>query len=110
MDMTDYISDALKTAFLAGVGAVSIAAESAEKLGKEFVAQGQKTVAEGRVYNEELKHTIDELLQQNKKTEPGPTAEEMLVIMQTMSPQEQQRLKAKLDVQHAKDAAEKAQN
>lgn len=50
----------LRKVFLAGVGAVASTAENAKELIDDLVEKGELTVAQGRMLNEELKHTAKE--------------------------------------------------
>lgn len=58
--MLNNLSDDVKKIFLAGVGAVAITAEKSKDIIEELVKKGELTVEEGKVLNEELKHTIKE--------------------------------------------------
>lgn len=50
-------TEGLRKVFLAGVGAVASTAENAKELIDDLVEKGELTVAQGRMLNEELKHT-----------------------------------------------------
>ena len=52
------ISDGLRKIFLAGVGAVATTADAAKDLVDQLVKKGELTVEQGKVLNEELKHTV----------------------------------------------------
>ena len=54
-------TEGLRKVFLAGVGAVASTAENA----KELVEKGELTVAQGRMLNEELKHTAKEKVKEH---------------------------------------------
>lgn len=58
--MLNNISEDLKKIFLAGVGAVAITAEKSKDVIEELVKKGELTVEDGKVLNEELKHTMKE--------------------------------------------------
>ena len=53
-------TEGLRKVFLAGVGAVASTAENAKELIDDLVEKGELTVAQGRMLNEELKHTAKE--------------------------------------------------
>lgn len=67
--MSDSIGEELKKLVLAGIGAAAVTAEKASDLVEELVKKGELTVEQGKVLNEELKHTI-------KKTVREKCAEE----------------------------------
>lgn len=60
--MLNNLSDDLKKIFLAGVGAVAVSAEKSKDVIDELVKKGELTIEQGKVLNEELKHTIKEKL------------------------------------------------
>ena len=53
-------TEGLRKVFLAGVGAVASTAENAKELIDDLVEKVELTVAQGRMLNEELKHTAKE--------------------------------------------------
>ena len=57
-------TEGLRKVFLAGVGAVASTAENAKELIDDLVEKGELTVAQGRMLNEELKHTAKEKVQE----------------------------------------------
>ena len=58
-------TEGLRKVFLAGVGAVASTAENAKELIDDLVEKGELTVAQGRMLNEELKHTAKEKLKEH---------------------------------------------
>lgn len=58
--MLNNLSDDLKKIFLVGVGAVAVSAEKSKDVIDELVKKGELTIEQGKVLNEELKHTIKE--------------------------------------------------
>ena len=58
-------TEGLRKVFLAGVGAVASTAENAKELIDDLVEKGELTVAQGRMLNEELKHTAKEKVKEN---------------------------------------------
>ncbi len=55
----DIITEALKSIFYAGVGAVAVTAEKSKEIIDSLVEKGQISVDQGKLLNKELKHTID---------------------------------------------------
>ena len=58
-------TEGLRKEFLAGVGAVASTAENAKELIDDLVEKGELTVAQGRMLNEELKHTAKEKVKEH---------------------------------------------
>ena len=54
------LEDALKTVFLAGVGAAAATGEKSKEILDELVKKGKITVEQGKVLNEELRHKVEE--------------------------------------------------
>ena len=54
------LSDGLRTVFLAGVGAVAVTGEKAKKLVDDLVKNGELTVEEGKVLNEDITRKMGE--------------------------------------------------
>ena len=55
-------SEDLKKVILAGIGAAATTAEKSKELVDDFVKKGELTVEQGKILNEELKHTVKERL------------------------------------------------
>lgn len=54
----ELFSDELKKVLLAGVGAIALTAEKSKEMVDTLVKKGELTVDQGKILNEELKHTI----------------------------------------------------
>ena len=63
----DPLSEGLRKLILAGIGAVAVTKEKSEGILDELVKKGELTVAQGRMLNEELKHTAKEKVKHNIK-------------------------------------------
>lgn len=63
------LSEELKKLLLAGVGAVAVTVEKSSEVVDSLVKKGELTVEQGKVLNEELKHTIKEKLRTPADTE-----------------------------------------
>lgn len=86
------ITDILKKAFLAGVGAAAEGTEKADQLMKDMVRKGELTVEQGKALNQELKHNLNEKLQKKEK----PKADVSTFLSQ-LSKEDLRELKKKLD-------------
>ena len=60
MALFDNLSDGVRKAFLAGVGAVAIGAEKSQELVDDLVRKGELTVEQGKGLNEELTRKVRE--------------------------------------------------
>lgn len=98
--MIEKLSEDLKKILLAGVGAVAITAEKSAEVIGQLVEKGQLTVEQGKVLNEELKHSAREKVKSALDLDDSP--EGIARRMEKMSPEELAMLRAKLD---ALDAA-----
>ena len=101
--MMEKLSDDLKKIFLAGVGAVSVTAEKSGELIDKLVEKGQLTVEQGKVLNEELKHTAKEKVK--SALDIDDSAEGIAARMDKMTPEELAVLRAKLDALQGGDAS-----
>ena len=52
------VTDLVKNVVLAGIGAAAVTTEKAKDVADELVKKGSLTVEQGKVLNEELKHTL----------------------------------------------------
>lgn len=92
------ISELMKKIMLAGIGAVAVTAEKSKDLLDDLVQKGELTVEQGKVLNEELKHTVKETIQ--KKVNPSSSPDELL---KSMTPEQIQQLKELLQNQERPD-------
>lgn len=60
MAFFDDVSEGVKKAFLAGVGAVAIGAEKSQELVDDLIRKGELTVEQGKNLNEELSRKVRE--------------------------------------------------
>ena len=84
-------SDDLKKIFLAGVGAVAMTAEKSKEMIDQLVTKGELTVEQGKILNEELKHTISE------KLKTSADVKSMEKDLEKLSPEDLANLKAKIE-------------
>lgn len=92
------LMDAMKKAFLAGVGAAAEGTEKAESLLKDMVKKGELTVEQGKVLNQELKHDFDEKVKDSReKAKKNTERKDMSEFLKNLSAEDLKELKAKLD-------------
>ncbi|WP_028044551.1 phasin family protein [Candidatus Stoquefichus massiliensis] len=85
------LSEDLKKVLLAGLGAMAVTAEKSKEVVEQLVKKGELTVEQGKVLNEELKHTVAEKLR-----EPV-NAEKVSQDLEKLDPSELEKLKAKIE-------------
>lgn len=85
------ISDDLKKIFLAGVGAVAMTAEKSKEMIDQLVTKGELTVEQGKILNEELKHTVSE------KLKTPADVKSMEKDLEKLSPEDLANLKEKIE-------------
>lgn len=85
------LTEDLKKLILAGIGAAAVTAEKSKEMIDQLVEKGELTVEQGKVLNEELKHTIKE------KLTPAPDTETILQNLDTMSVEDLAKLKEKIE-------------
>ena len=84
-------SDDLKKIFLAGVGAVAMTTEKSKEMIDQLLTKGELTVEQGKILNEELKHTISE------KLKTPADVKSMEKDLEKLSPEDLANLKAKIE-------------
>jgi polyhydroxyalkanoate synthesis regulator phasin len=82
MALFDDLSDGVKKAFLAGVGAVAIGAEKSQELVDELIRKGEVTVEQGKSLNEELTRKVKEAV---KETTDGASDEMLRAKLRNMT-------------------------
>jgi len=104
------IGEDLRKVILAGVGAVAQTSENAQKLLDDLVHKGELTVEQGKVLNEELKHTVKEKVKSSIDVIlDGKNKNSLIDQLDTMTPDELEQLREKLsameETQNAADTA-----
>lgn len=61
------ITEGLKKALLAGIGAAALTVEKSSEIVDELVKKGEITVEQGKALNQELKHKAEETKEEDKK-------------------------------------------
>lgn len=82
MALFDDLSDGVKKAFLAGVGAVAIGAEKSQELVDDLIRKGEVTVEQGKTLNEELTRKVRDTV---KETTDGASDEMLRAKFRTMT-------------------------
>lgn len=94
------IQEDLKKILLAGIGAVAVTAEKSKEVVEMLVDKGELTVEQGKVLNEELKHNLSETFVGTKEkaaeVKSKIQTDSILSKLDSMTPEELARLKAKL--------------
>ena len=95
--MMSNFNEDLKKVLLAGIGAVAVTAEKSKEVVEQLVKKGELTVEQGKVLNEELKHSVAEKLR-----EPL-TVDKISKDLEKVNDEELEILKAKIEeLQNAK--------
>lgn len=96
--MLKSLGEDLKKIMLAGIGAVAVTSEKSMELIDDLVKKGQVTVEQGKELNEELKRNIKTKVQDAiNVTVVTKEDENILDKLDTLSEEELQAVKAKLD-------------
>ena len=89
------IGNGLKKIVLAGIGATAVTVEKSQEILKDLVDKGELTVEQGKVLNEELKHSVKDKVDGVKKNVSKKA--EVADILEGMSDEQIAQLKALLD-------------
>ncbi|MSS20023.1 hypothetical protein [Pseudoramibacter porci] len=96
--------DEFKKIILAGVGAAAVTAEKAEQVVNYCVEKGELTVEQGKVVNEELKHSVKEKVDATKeKFKKKTNFDDVLKAVDDLSDEQIAALKEKLEKAKAED-------
>lgn len=104
--MLNNLGDDLKKIVLLGIGAVAKTAEKcadAKDIIDELVKKGELTVEQGKILNEELKHTVKEKVNETVEKKKEELMEAKLA---SLSKEEIELLKAKLEAMEKDEACE----
>ena len=97
--------EGLKKVFLAGVGAVATTAETAKELIDDLVAKGELTVEQGKVQNEELKHSTKQKIKDHVTVNVTREYKDAFSAVEHMNAEELEALKE--EIRKAEEKAEK---
>ena len=90
------LGDGVKKVLLAGIGTAAVTAEKSKEVLDKMAERGEAAVEQGKVLNEELKHTVKEKVR-SAVGEAEPSTDSILKSLDTMSPEDIAAIKAKLD-------------
>ncbi|MDD3411316.1 MAG: hypothetical protein PHY12_10960 [Eubacteriales bacterium] len=96
------LSDDLRKLAMAGIGAVSFAAEKGKEAVEELSKRGEEAVAQGHVINEQLKHDIKQAVKENV-TVAELDKDAVLAALDALTPEERAAVKEKLARMDGKD-------
>ena len=82
---------------LAGVGAITKTAETAGELLDDLVKKGELTVEQGKVLNEELKHSVKESIKEAGQKVQATAVSGFVENMDKLTPEELALIRIKLD-------------
>jgi polyhydroxyalkanoate synthesis regulator phasin len=116
-----HFTEAIRTIFLAGVGAIASSAEKSKDLVDKLVEKGDLTTQQGKILNQELKHKVtdaaDDLRvkvseaiapkkddETEKKKIPAFSDDELISIVDSLGEDQLRILKAQLDARCAVDS------
>lgn len=94
-------SEGLKKVFLAGVGAVATTAEAAKDVVDQLVTKGEITVEQGKILNEELKHSVKEKMNEHVTVNIVKDYKDVMNAVEHMSKEDREKLREKLDAAEA---------
>lgn len=100
--MLDSLSAEMKKLLLAGIGAAAVTAEKSKQVIDELVQKGDLTLQQGKVLNEELKHTIRGKKPPDCSTQNAKEAfsmQSLLEQIKQLDPQQLKELKLQIEQQ-----------
>ncbi len=101
--MANNISDDLRKLAMAGVGAVSLAAEKGREAVEELSKRGEEAVKQGQVVNEQLKHDIKQTIKDNVTVVTEKLDKDgVLAALDTLTPEALSAIPGKLESLAAK--------
>lgn len=102
------LGDGMKKLLLAGIGTVSLTAEKSKDILDDLVKKGELTVEQGKVLNQELKHTVRETVKKNVNVSVKPSSpEELSELLEKMTPEQLEALKEQLrEMEEKKETAQ----
>lgn len=91
------LGDGIKKLLLAGIGTAAVTAEKSKEILDELVEKGELTVAQGKVLNQELKHTVKETVKKNaSQSVQASDIEELKDLLGKMTPEQLAALKQQI--------------
>ncbi len=93
------MSDDVRKVMMAGIGALSTAAEKTQETFEVLAKKGEETLDHGQAINERLRHKIKQIIQEDEP-EKKPGKDEILNALESLSPEELKAVKDKLQSLH----------
>ena len=99
MALFEDLSNGVKKAFLAGVGAVAVGAEKSQELVDDLIKKGELTVEQGKELNQELKRNVKKSIDEaavaakEKEAEAEKKVEGLEKQIEGLSAEELEKLK-----------------
>ena len=95
------LNDDMKKIALASIGAASVLAEKAQEKMEEYAKRGEETIAQGRALNEQLKHNVQQSVQEAMRdsvtvVETKLDKDAVLGALDSLSPEELNAIREKL--------------
>ncbi len=97
--MIDQLSEDMRKLVLLGIGAAALTAEKSKKMVDELVKKGELSVEQGKVLNEELKHHVQEKVEEAKTACAKQRMERLQEQVKKLSKEELEELKAVIQAQ-----------
>ena len=94
--MSEKSKRSLEKIILAGIGAMATTAEKSKELLDDLVKKGELTVEQGKIINEELKHSIKTTFSEASKPVQEFAVSKVIENMDKLSPDELAQIRAKL--------------
>lgn len=97
----DQLGESIRKLILAGIGAVAMTKEKSADVLKDLVKKGELTVDQGRVLNEELKHSLKENIRDNVTVNVSSAPENLMDAVDGMDDAQLAALKARIQAAEA---------
>lgn len=100
------LENVLKNVVLAGVGAAAVTAEVTKDVADMLVKKGEAAVEQGKVANEELKHTVKKKVREHVTVKVVKEYQDVNSAVEKMTKEEREALKEKLDALNRQELEE----
>ena len=101
--MDSIITEGLKTLLLAGVGAAALTVDKSQEILKDLVDRGELTVEQGKALNQELKHKIQAVKEQEEPQVAEEPKKDFANLVAGLSPEDLAALKEQILKAETKD-------
>ena len=89
------VNDDVRKVMMAGIGAMSALAEKTQETVDSLAQKGEEALDKGQVLNERLRRTIQKAVR-DEAPEPKPGKDEILEVLERLSPEDRKEIKEKL--------------